>query len=53
MGKKLTHRAPSRYKSHLGSRWYANDESYSGLLHEDIKLRDHLGGVISGWYQPL
>ena len=24
------------------SRWYANDESYSGLLHEDIKLRDHL-----------
>lgn len=24
------------------SRWYANDEGYSGLLHEDIKLRDHL-----------
>ena len=24
------------------SRWYANDENYSGLLHEDIRLRDHL-----------
>ena len=24
------------------SRWYANDENYSGLLHEDIKLRNHL-----------
>ncbi|MEC8462767.1 MAG: 30S ribosomal protein S3 [Pseudomonadota bacterium] len=29
------------------SRWYANDESYSGLLHEDIKLRDHLLGKLS------
>ena len=24
------------------SRWYANDENYSGLLHEDIKLRNYL-----------
>lgn len=24
------------------SRWYANDENYSALLHEDIKLRNHL-----------
>ena len=24
------------------SRWYANDENYAGLLHEDIVLRDHL-----------
>ena len=24
------------------SRWYATDENYAGLLHEDIKLRDHL-----------
>ena len=24
------------------SRWYANDENYAGLLHEDIKLRDFL-----------
>lgn len=24
------------------SRWYANDESYAGLLHEDIKLREFL-----------
>ncbi|MEC7489163.1 MAG: 30S ribosomal protein S3 [Pseudomonadota bacterium] len=24
------------------SRWYANDVNYAGLLHEDIKLRDHL-----------
>ena len=24
------------------SRWYANDENYAGMLHEDIKLRDFL-----------
>lgn len=24
------------------SRWYANDENYAGLLHEDIKLREFL-----------
>ena len=24
------------------SRWYANDEKYAGLLHEDIKLRAFL-----------
>ncbi len=24
------------------SRWYANDENYGNLLHEDIKLRDYL-----------
>ncbi|MBT5649213.1 MAG: 30S ribosomal protein S3, partial [Rhodospirillaceae bacterium] len=24
------------------SRWYANDENYAGLLHEDIKLRGFL-----------
>ena len=24
------------------SRWYANDANYSALLHEDIKLRNHL-----------
>lgn len=29
------------------SRWYANDEQYAGLLHEDIKLRDFLFGRLS------
>ena len=29
------------------SRWYANDENYAGLLHEDIKLREFLFGRLS------
>jgi small subunit ribosomal protein S3 len=29
------------------SRWYANDENYGDLLHEDIKLRDYLFGRLS------
>ncbi len=29
------------------SRWYANDENYAGLLHEDIVLRDHLFNRLS------
>ena len=29
------------------SRWYANDENYGNLLHEDIKLRDYLFGRLS------
>ncbi|HCH55956.1 MAG TPA: 30S ribosomal protein S3 [Rhodospirillaceae bacterium] len=29
------------------SRWYANDENYSGLLHEDIKLRNYLFDKLS------
>ena len=29
------------------SRWYANDENYAGLLHEDIKLRDYLFDKLS------
>jgi small subunit ribosomal protein S3 len=29
------------------SRWYANDENYAGLLHEDIKLRDFLFDKLS------
>jgi small subunit ribosomal protein S3 len=24
------------------SRWYANDQNYAGLLHEDLKLREYL-----------
>ncbi len=24
------------------SRWFANDQNYAGLLHEDLKLRDYL-----------
>ncbi|MGB0632465.1 MAG: 30S ribosomal protein S3, partial [Alphaproteobacteria bacterium] len=29
------------------SRWYANDENYAGLLHEDIKLRNYLFDKLS------
>lgn len=29
------------------SRWYANDETYAGLLHEDIKLRNYLFDKLS------
>ena len=32
------------------SRWYANDENYAGLLHEDIVLRDHLFKRLSPFY---
>ena len=24
------------------SRWYANDQDFAGLLHEDIKVRDYI-----------
>ena len=24
------------------SRWYANDQDFAGLLHEDIKIREYL-----------
>ncbi|MDP6173755.1 MAG: 30S ribosomal protein S3, partial [Rhodospirillales bacterium] len=26
------------------SRWYANDETYATMLHEDLALRDYLTG---------
>ncbi|MGH7056850.1 MAG: 30S ribosomal protein S3 [Acetobacteraceae bacterium] len=30
------------------SRWYASDADYAGLLHEDLRLRGHLRGKLSG-----
>ncbi|MFN3233756.1 MAG: 30S ribosomal protein S3 [Alphaproteobacteria bacterium] len=29
------------------SRWYANDKDFSGLLHEDIKIREYLENKLS------
>ncbi|MGH7066809.1 MAG: 30S ribosomal protein S3 [Acetobacteraceae bacterium] len=30
------------------SRWYANDADYARLLHEDLRLRSHLKGRLTG-----